>query len=301
MAGASGRAARERGGVKDRMTGEIEVSRSPVVVDGAGRSPRPGGDAVLEASGITVRFGDLPANDNVSLSVTAGRVTALIGPNGAGKTTLFNVVTGVVRPQEGSLTVFGEPISGPTPARMARLGLIRTFQDLKVVRRLSVFDNVVIGAGRPSRPSLLGSLVGWPSARRKEAGIRQAAEWALEFVGLDGLGRTYVGDLPYAAERRVEIARALAARPRLLLLDEPTAGMGPGETVEIGALLSRVVDELGIPVFVIEHDMRVVRGFADWVYVLEQGRIITDGPPEAVLSDDRVIESYLGTRRASGA
>src|SRR5207244_4282216 len=159
---------------------------------------------------------------------------ALIGPNGAGKTTLFNVVTGVVRAQEGRLRVFGEEVAGPTPARMARLGLIRTFQDLKVVRRLTVFDNVVIGVGRPALPSLLGSLVGWPSARRKEAAIRRATDWALDFVDLGHLARIHVGDLPYAAERRVEIARALAAQPRLLLLDEPTAGMGPGETVEIG-------------------------------------------------------------------
>jgi branched-chain amino acid transport system ATP-binding protein len=283
------------------MTGEVTVSRPPVDLDGAGRVPRPGGEAVLEATGITTSFGDLRANEDVSLTVGAGRVTALIGPNGAGKTTLFNVVTGVVRAQAGSLRVFGQEVTGPTPAKMARLGFIRTFQDLKVVRRLTVFDNVVIGAGRGQRPSLPGSLCGWPSARRKESAIRQAAEWALDFVDLGRLARTYVGDLPYAAERRVEIARALAARPRVLLLDEPTAGMGPGETVEIGGLLSRVVDDLGIPVFVIEHDMRVVRGFADWVYVLEQGRIITDGPPETVLSDQRVIDSYLGTRRGSGA
>lgn len=283
------------------MTGEVTVPRPPVILDGVRRAPRRGGHAILEATGITTRFGDLHANQNVSLSVAAGRVTALIGPNGAGKTTFFNVVTGVVRPQAGSLTVFGENVTEPTPAKMARLGLIRTFQDLKVVRRLSVLDNVVIGAGRPDRPSLLGSLVGWPSARRKEAAIRRAAEWALDFVDLARVAGSYVGDLPYAAERRVEIARALAAQPRLLLLDEPTAGMGPGETVEIGGLLSRVVDELGIPVFVIEHDMRVVRGFADWVYVLEQGRIITDGEPETVLSDERVIESYLGTRRGSDA
>jgi ABC-type branched-subunit amino acid transport system ATPase component len=283
------------------MTSEVMVSRPPVILDGVRRAPRPGSHAILTATGITTRFGELHANEDVSLSVAAGRVTALIGPNGAGKTTFFNVVTGVVRAQAGSLTVFGEDVAEPTPAKMARLGLIRTFQDLKVVRRLSVLDNVVIGAGRPDRPSLPGSLMGWPSARRKEAAIRRAAEWALDFVDLGQLAGSYVGDLPYAAERRVEIARALAAQPRLLLLDEPTAGMGPGETIEIGGLLSRVVDELGIPVFVIEHDMRVVRGFADWVYVLEQGRIITDGEPERVLSDERVIASYLGTRRGSDA
>ncbi|MDQ1501649.1 MAG: branched-chain amino acid transport system ATP-binding protein [Actinomycetota bacterium] len=277
--------------------GDITFSHGPVAVDGGPRPSRPAGQAVLEASGITTCFGGLRANHEVDLTVTGGRVTALIGPNGAGKTTFFNVVTGGIRLQEGTVRVFGEEITDATPSRMARLGLIRTFQDLKVLQRLSVFDNVVIGAGRGQRPSLLGALIALPAARRKEAAIRQVAEWALEFVELGDLARTYVGDLPYAAERRVEIARALAARPRLLLLDEPTAGMGPGETLEIGALLNRVVDDLGIPVFVIEHDMRVVRGFADWVYVLEQGRIITDGPPEDVLSDERVIESYLGARR----
>ncbi|MGH8998127.1 MAG: ABC transporter ATP-binding protein [Acidimicrobiia bacterium] len=265
------------------------------------RTPRAGGENILEAAGITTQFGELRANEDVHLAVAAGRVTALIGPNGAGKTTFFNVVTGAVQPRSGSLRVFGQMVDRATPAKMARLGLIRTFQDLKIVPRLTAVDNVIIGAGRARRPSFLGSLLGLPADRRKEAAIRDDAHWALDIVGLADVAGTYVGDLPYAAERRVEIARALAARPRLLLLDEPTAGMGPAETREIGELLTRVVDELGIPVFVIEHDMRVVRGFADWVYVLEQGRIITLGLPADVLADPRVIDSYLGTRRGADA
>ncbi len=274
---------------------------TPVVTDAPARLVRTGGAEALASAGVTVRFGDLEANRDVSLTAREGMVTALIGPNGAGKTTFFNVLTGAVKPSSGTLRVFGCEVPGLTPSRAARMGVIRTFQNLKVLTQLTVFENVAIGASRGRPAGLTSTVLGLSPARRARVATREATERALDFVQVGAPPDALVADLPYGAERRVEIARALAAGPRVLLLDEPTAGMGPGETLEIGDLISTVVDDLGIPVFVVEHDMRVVRGFADVVHVLEQGAVIASGPPAEVLSDPRVIDVYLGHRERTHA
>ena len=273
------------------------TSPVPGGLDAISRAVRSGGKEALGADAVTVRFGDLEANSEVFLSARTGMVTALIGPNGAGKTTFFNVLTGAVRPTSGHVRVFGADVGVLTPAKAAKLGVIRTFQNLKVLPRLTVLENVAVGAGRGRTAGLPATLLGAPPARALGREAREAAEWALDFVKVGAPPTALVADLPYGVERRVEIARALAAEPKVLLLDEPTAGMGPGETLEIGDLIARVVDELDIPVFVVEHDMRVVRGFADVVHVLERGRVIASGPPADVLSDPRVVEVYLGRGR----
>jgi branched-chain amino acid transport system ATP-binding protein len=270
---------------------EVTESRTAAAVE---TRYRRGGSEVMSTLGATVRFGELVANNNVSLTVRDRMVTALIGPNGAGKTTFFNALTGAVRPSAGRFQVLGNDVGTPSPPKMARLGVIRTFQNLKVLGDLTVRENVELGAARNGRVSIPASLIGLPAARRWKQAVRESADWAMEFVDVGARPAAIVGDLPYGVKRRLEIARALAARPRVLLLDEPTAGMDLTETLEIGDLISRTVDELGIPVLVVEHDMRLVRQFADVVHVLDCGQLIASGRPDEVLAQDDVISVYLG-------
>lgn len=262
-----------------------------------GRAPVRPAD-LLAATDVTVRFGGLLANDAVTLTVAEGDIAALIGPNGAGKTTLFNVLSGAQPPTSGSVSFGGAEITKLSRVARARLGMARTFQNLSVVASLSALDNVTVGLGRFRRGAgLLPSLVRWPSATRQDAEVRALARQALRFVGLADAADRPISELPYGDRRRVELARALAVAPRLLLLDEPSAGMGPAETAELAAAIRRSRDELGVTVLVVEHDMSFVRSLAETTTVLEFGRVIAHGPTGDVLADPAVAAAYLGSGR----
>ena len=252
-------------------------------------------DARLELEGVTVQFGGLVANDEVSLSVTPRSIAALVGPNGAGKTTLFNVVTGVIRPSRGVVRFDGHDITNLPPVKRARLGIARTFQNLSLVGELSALDNVAVGLGRFRRCGLPGAVLRTPRARREDQTIRRLARAALDFVGLGAVADVPAGGLPYGDRRRVEIARAVASAPRLLLLDEPSAGMGPAETASLATTVRRARDELGCAVLLVEHDMAFVRALADETTVLDLGRVLVHGPTDAVLADEQVAVAYLGS------
>jgi branched-chain amino acid transport system ATP-binding protein len=249
---------------------------------------------LLEVREVTVRFGGLVANDEVSLSVPEGSITSLIGPNGAGKTTLFNVITGAQAPTNGRVFLQGEDITGSSRRDRARRGMARTFQNLSLVTSLSVLDNVTIGCGRFRRRGLLAAIAHTPGLRRQDRLIRDVALGALDFVGLADEASRPTADLTYGDRRRLEIARALALEPRLLLLDEPSAGMGPAETAQLAEVIARARSELGISVLLVEHDMSFVRALAETCTVLEFGRVLTAGLTANVLSDPVVAEAYLG-------
>ncbi len=243
---------------------------------------------------ITVRFGMLTANDEVCLAVEEGDISALIGPNGAGKTTLFNVVAGAQEPTSGRVSFDGRDVTNLTPVERARLGISRTFQNLSIAAELTVIENVMVGLGRFWHVGLIGSMLRLPHVVRRERNMRSLAMSALSFVGMEGSASRVAGDLPYGDRRRLEVARALALGPRLLLLDEPSAGMGPAETMELAQIIRDARREMGVAVLVVEHDMSFVRLIADNVTALEFGRVIASGDTDTVLSDPIVVDAYLG-------
>ena len=257
--------------------------------------------ALLDVRDVTVRFGGLIANDAVCLSVEPGDIAGLIGPNGAGKTTLFNVITGAQAPTSGEVWFAGENVTKLDRRSRARRGMSRTFQNLSLVTTLSVLDNVTVGLGRFRTSGVVGSMLRLPGARRQDVLIREVAMGALAFAGLADRANDITGDLPYGARRRLELARALALSPKILLLDEPSAGMGPQETADLASVIRRARDELGVSVLVVEHDMSFVRTLAERCTVLEFGQVIAAGETAAVLADERVAEAYLGTRGTTGA
>ena len=275
----------------DRNAGSTPLP-TPLPID---RFPRPAGETLLRIEDVTVRFGGVTANDGVSLAVPRGCVTALIGPNGAGKTTLFNVVSGAVTPTRGQVVLDGADITGHSPRRRARQGLARTFQNLELVDTATVLDNVLLGATQFVRWGFVRAMVPVPGVLIADERLRDIALHAIELAELGPYVGELAGNLPYGRRRHVELARALAAGPRLLLLDEPSAGMDAAETAELGRLIEAMVDRLGITVLVVEHDMAFVRPFADHVHVLHQGRLLRSGLPAEVLVDPEVRRIYLGT------
>ncbi|MFH0917489.1 MAG: ATP-binding cassette domain-containing protein [bacterium] len=254
---------------------------------------------LLEIEGLSVHFGGLKAVDEVSLQVPEGQIVALIGPNGAGKTTLFNAVSRLQRLTAGQIRFAGKDVTKMSTANTARLGMARTFQNLRIYPNMSVLENVLVGCHQHERSGLFAGALGLPHQRREERASRERAMVALATVGLEGSASLPAAGLPYGSQRQVEIARALASEPRLLLLDEPAAGMNTAERAHLVERIGRIRDS-GVTVLLVEHDMELVMGISEQVYVLDYGRLISAGQPEAVQKDPAVVEAYLGVKRESG-
>lgn len=251
---------------------------------------------ILQATNFGKTFGGLVALKNYSLRVSAGDLIGLIGPNGAGKTTAFNLLTGVFKPTSGEITISGRVVTGQPAHVFARCGVARTFQNTRLFKDMSVLENVMTGLHFRHASSLIGTILGLPGFLRAEREIAEQAAGFVEMLGLESAD-VRAGDLSYGEQRRVEIARAVASEPRLLLLDEPAAGMNEWETEELATLISKINKELGIAVVVVEHNMRFVMNLCRRVQVLNRGETLADGSADDVRKNPAVIEAYLGTRR----
>jgi len=249
---------------------------------------------VLEVSDLSMRFGGLLAVDGVSFSVRHNEVFAIIGPNGAGKTTVFNCVSGFYKPTAGRILADGKPITGMPSHKVARHGLVRTFQNVRLFKQLTVLENLLVPQHTQVENRLLPGLLNLKRYRDAEAAaIERAASW-LDFMGLREFANREAGNLAYGHQRRLEIARCMITRPRLLMLDEPAAGLNPQEKIDLQQLIDRLRREFGVAVLLIEHDMKLVMGISDRILVMEHGKPLTVGLPAEVRSNPRVIKAYLG-------
>ncbi len=253
---------------------------------------------LLNLSDVRLSFAGNTVLDHVSFGVAGGSIASLIGPNGAGKTSLFNCITGFYRPQSGSITLGGEELLRRKPHRVTQMGIARTFQNLRLFREMSVLENVMAGQHCRTRAGAISAVLRLPSQQREEREIRKASEECLDFVGILDEADRIATTLAYGHQRRVEIARALATQPKLLLLDEPAAGLNAGEKATLIDLIRRIRDERGVAVLLIEHDMGLVMKVSERISVLDHGAMISEGRPDEIRADPKVIEAYLGQDEA---
>ncbi len=276
------------------------MTTDPMATGGPGGAPAgtaapPGGRPILEATGLSKVFGGLVAVNDVDFTVPERAIVSLIGPNGAGKTTFFNCMTGLYKPTTGRVAFEGQDLTGKRPDQVTDAGMARTFQNIKLFRTMTALENVQVGMHARMRSRIAGMVIRTPFVRREERESREKARALLDFVGLKRHDELAM-NLPYGDQRRLEIARALASDPQLLLLDEPTAGMNPQESEELRTLMERLRGEQGVSVLLIEHDMKVVMSVSDHITVLDHGEKIAQGSPKEVRENPRVVEAYLGSQ-----